>query len=403
MEGITLLSCEGCGLPDAALAQLDGLDLCDGCQRLQRDGLLARPLELLEVARVVEREPYQRGPHELLTAPSPPPPAPPQRLPWIEPGAWLKAFHYAFLGITGQFGEVTGLWSLLVILVMSVIYVVTVGPVLALILAGSGYAIGLLDCGILPARKRRKEQRAAEAQRSALDPPAASRAVPPPLPPRAARAVVPQATPSNLAPRTARVAAVFLDILVLTGPLICILSTQGVNKTPADWSASAIFLWVVGVLGFQVHGLATVGQSLGKRAMGLKVVRLDGAPARAATVVLLRAALPLALAFIPYLGVIFWALNVLFVFGHSRRCLHDLMAGTMVVRTESVFAGPDGQRRVVAVAVAGVAGLVVTVKVDFFAQHGWLALLVGAGVAVTALHAAGAFKIFAPAVRRPPP
>jgi hypothetical protein len=36
---------------------------------------------------------------------------------------------------------------------------------------------------------------------------------------------------------------------------------------------------------------------------------------------------------VPILGAIFWITDSLFIFRADRRCLHDLMAGTKVVRT----------------------------------------------------------------------
>jgi uncharacterized RDD family membrane protein YckC len=37
--------------------------------------------------------------------------------------------------------------------------------------------------------------------------------------------------------------------------------------------------------------------------------------------------------FIPVIGPLFGLVNVLFIFGEERRCLHDLAANTIVVNT----------------------------------------------------------------------
>ena len=38
-----------------------------------------------------------------------------------------------------------------------------------------------------------------------------------------------------------------------------------------------------------------------------------------------------AIALIPFVDFIYWLVNVLFIFGDDRRCIHDRIAGTRVV------------------------------------------------------------------------
>jgi uncharacterized RDD family membrane protein YckC len=78
--------------------------------------------------------------------------------------------------------------------------------------------------------------------------------------------------------------------------------------------------------------LALRGQSVGKLLVGTRIVRQrDGARAGFVQVVLLRSALPLAIEQIPLLGPLFWLVDVCFIFGEERRCVHDYMGGTKVV------------------------------------------------------------------------
>jgi uncharacterized RDD family membrane protein YckC len=78
--------------------------------------------------------------------------------------------------------------------------------------------------------------------------------------------------------------------------------------------------------------LALRGQSVGKLLVGTRIVRQrDGAKAGFVQVVLLRSALPLAIQQIPLLGPLFWLVDVCFIFGDERRCVHDYMGGTKVV------------------------------------------------------------------------
>jgi len=46
---------------------------------------------------------------------------------------------------------------------------------------------------------------------------------------------------------------------------------------------------------------------------------------------LLRAFLPGVIEAVPYVGGLFGLIDILFIFGDERRCIHDLMAGTKVV------------------------------------------------------------------------
>lgn len=78
--------------------------------------------------------------------------------------------------------------------------------------------------------------------------------------------------------------------------------------------------------------LALRGQSVGKLLVGTRIVRQrDGARAGFVQVVLLRSALPLAIEQIPLLGPLFWLVDVCFIFGEERRCVHDYIGGTKVV------------------------------------------------------------------------
>lgn len=102
-----------------------------------------------------------------------------------------------------------------------------------------------------------------------------------------------------------------------------------------------IVAWVwAGLLGaivLQALLIAVRGQNLGKMLFGLRVVRVDtGAPAGFVRAGLLRFLLPVALILvlngIPMLGFFFLFVDYLFIFREDRRCLHDLIAGTKVVK-----------------------------------------------------------------------
>jgi len=90
-------------------------------------------------------------------------------------------------------------------------------------------------------------------------------------------------------------------------------------------------------MSLQVLLLSLRGQNLGKLIVGLRVVRAsDGAPAGFVHAALLRFVLPVALLFLlnllPGLGFLFFLVDFCFIFGEQHRCLHDLIAGTRVVK-----------------------------------------------------------------------
>jgi uncharacterized RDD family membrane protein YckC len=76
-------------------------------------------------------------------------------------------------------------------------------------------------------------------------------------------------------------------------------------------------------------------QSLGKMAMGLRIVRADGSPASFGRSFGLRLFLFGVCGRIPYVGPCIGIVDALFIFGGARRCLHDYVADTIVVTAAS--------------------------------------------------------------------
>jgi uncharacterized RDD family membrane protein YckC len=146
----------------------------------------------------------------------------------------------------------------------------------------------------------------------------------------------------TLAGRGARLGAQMLDGLVYLGAsalaiigfVMMASSRKGGDPSPSPVALGLIGLGALlflGVLIFQLHKLSTTGQTLGKKWMNVRVVKLDGSPVSFSSVVLLRAFVPGLLGAIPYLGSIFSLVDIFFIFREDRRCIHDLIAGTRVV------------------------------------------------------------------------
>jgi uncharacterized RDD family membrane protein YckC len=109
------------------------------------------------------------------------------------------------------------------------------------------------------------------------------------------------------------------------------------------WAVWAIQLesggWAwLGVLGTVVlcvvNGMLVVrnGQSLGKKLMGIKIVRVNGERATFWRIFLLRFLVTTLIGFIPLLGSLYGLADALFIFGASKRCIHDYIADTIVIK-----------------------------------------------------------------------
>jgi uncharacterized RDD family membrane protein YckC len=92
--------------------------------------------------------------------------------------------------------------------------------------------------------------------------------------------------------------------------------------------SGVIALWIV-----QAYLLVRDGQSIGKKMLGIKVVRQgDDGRAGFLRLVVVREFLFLVAWFIPLVSLVYPITDATFIFGPARRCLHDYLAGTKVVK-----------------------------------------------------------------------
>jgi uncharacterized RDD family membrane protein YckC len=84
-------------------------------------------------------------------------------------------------------------------------------------------------------------------------------------------------------------------------------------------------------LGYQWYLIARTGQTLAKRWLGIKVVRMDGTSVGFVHGVILREWVTTAFAFIPLVGRLFNLVDAVTIFGQDRRCVHDQIANTKVI------------------------------------------------------------------------
>jgi uncharacterized RDD family membrane protein YckC len=162
--------------------------------------------------------------------------------------------------------------------------------------------------------------------------------------------------PGSLAERGTRLLAASIDELILLGiflpmvfgavPTIITLVSGGTDPELIDTSdvlramvgGPGTIVTVVALIAWCVITawlVAANGQSIGKRMVGIKVVRTDGSPASFARIFLLRNVVNGLPNLLPYVGWLYQLVDPLLIYQDSRQCLHDRIADTIVVRCAS--------------------------------------------------------------------
>jgi uncharacterized RDD family membrane protein YckC len=160
-------------------------------------------------------------------------------------------------------------------------------------------------------------------------------------------------TELELAGRGTRLAGAIIDqaiaaVCVLPGVLmmgpafmeIMLAAGRGEEPTFEDFNAAGFlfgafvaFLGWLAQLSVQIWMLSTRGQSIAKRLLNIRIVMFqDNGQPGFVHAWLLRNFVPAIISFVPYLGFIFVIVNACFIFGEQRRCIHDHIAGTKVVK-----------------------------------------------------------------------
>ncbi len=141
------------------------------------------------------------------------------------------------------------------------------------------------------------------------------------------------------ASRWSRLAARLVDTLVWLAPLPFVF-----------FPCLGPILVLAGILGIfvaQVYLLVTRAQTLGKKAMGIYIMRTDGRIPHIGWLLVREFAIPAIALFLQFfgtrdrspsgqvlitLGSLVYLVDVIFIFGPTRRCLHDYLAGTHIVK-----------------------------------------------------------------------
>jgi uncharacterized RDD family membrane protein YckC len=169
-------------------------------------------------------------------------------------------------------------------------------------------------------------------------------------PPKSAVADLADSDEAEKASRLSRFLATLVDGVLLTlpfvpsyvaaAPAITTLARQGqfnlVGILTVMFHTGALFY--AGLLIYLVE-LAIIavwvqknGQTIGKKWLGIKDVRTDGSRATFARIFWLRCVVNTLLQRIPLIGGIYALADSLMIFGPAKRCCHDYIADTIVVR-----------------------------------------------------------------------
>lgn len=125
---------------------------------------------------------------------------------------------------------------------------------------------------------------------------------------------------------------VYLPMLLLTGMDNLLVGTEvnymGILAGPGGIAGGIGLLALIAITIYLVH---KNGQTIGKKMVGIKVVRTDGSRASLGRIFWLRNVPLWLVSIIPLVGGIISLVDTLLIFRSSRQCLHDQIAGTIVV------------------------------------------------------------------------
>jgi len=108
---------------------------------------------------------------------------------------------------------------------------------------------------------------------------------------------------------------------------------ENLSLTPNWGLVGLAVVMLLGLVVVNIVMLAKRGQTIGKRLMAIRIVDVerDVNPGWVRTIIL-RGVVNGLISGVPVLGVLYTIVDILFIFGQERRCIHDLIATTRVVQ-----------------------------------------------------------------------
>jgi uncharacterized RDD family membrane protein YckC len=146
----------------------------------------------------------------------------------------------------------------------------------------------------------------------------------------------------NLASRWARLWGSLIDGIIAMAFIFPYMFMTGFWEKAMAGDVPIFDTALVGIFGFfmfiVLHGylLAKHGQTIGKRLVGTRIVSVSSNEILPLWKIIFARYLPISIAAnIPMIGQFLAIIDDLFVFRKNKRCVHDLIAGTKVVKTNA--------------------------------------------------------------------
>ena len=149
----------------------------------------------------------------------------------------------------------------------------------------------------------------------------------------------PEYPTAELAGRSERLAAVLIDavigsilglaVLAFSGGLEILLRDKALP--PRQLLLESLCSWT-GFLAVNCYFLIKNGQTIGKYLLGVRIADLNGDIPALWRIIFLRYLPTAVLGLLGFFGGVVSTLDSLMIFRRSRRCLHDLIAGTRVLK-----------------------------------------------------------------------
>ncbi len=135
----------------------------------------------------------------------------------------------------------------------------------------------------------------------------------------------------DYASRWQRLGGSIIDSVILFATVMLGFMMASQSHNVAATSGVLVVIGALVVSGINLRLLYLHGATLGKRAVKIRIVRADGTRASLARLVFLRGLPQWIVSVIPYVNLLGFV-DILFIFGNERRCLHDYVADTIVIK-----------------------------------------------------------------------
>jgi uncharacterized RDD family membrane protein YckC len=135
------------------------------------------------------------------------------------------------------------------------------------------------------------------------------------------------------ASRYGRFIAAMLDGMIMLLIMLPFVKKMNLLENPEALS-TRVALFLMGFVTMVIingYLLSSYGQTVGKWLVGIKIVSIDERPLTLSRIMFIRYLPFQMISQLPVVGLAAALLNVMFIFKPDRRCLHDHIAGTVVV------------------------------------------------------------------------